>query len=395
MTVAFLQKIKKHYKEGGFFYTCYRGYKYLTWRSRCRKEGVSFPQLKDQEAPAVQKSVPVEAGAVEKPGFCCIGIVDSCMLKCKMCQKWKKDFGTVGIDQPTTQQWKTFIRQLRDLVDEGFEIDFGGGEALMHKDILELVAYAKSLGFRTTIASNGYLVDEAMAKRIVDSGLDCLVLSLDSLKPAIHDSMRGTPGVAQRVLNAIEYLRKYSSTIHIGICTIIMEQTLDGLVDLAEWVNNNRGKLNSILFMAAMQPNNTAVEDDWYKEGHDHFWPKDIKKVQKVIDDLMVRRKIGYWISNSVVQLEAFKSYFQDPSKFVKNSSCNLDRAVHASSIGDIFLCYRHALLGNIKNGDDIRTIWRSPEAEAARLDIRKCKDNCHFLLNCFYEGDYPFSVVA
>ncbi len=114
-----------------------------------------------------------------KPGFCCIGIVDTCMLKCQMCQKWKEDSGTVGIAQPTTEQWKTFIRQLRDLVDKDFEIDFGGGEALMRPDLLELVSYAKNLGFRNAIASNGYLINEDMAKRIVDSGLDNIVLSLD------------------------------------------------------------------------------------------------------------------------------------------------------------------------------------------------------------------------
>ncbi|MBU2221526.1 MAG: hypothetical protein KJ722_02795, partial [Candidatus Omnitrophica bacterium] len=230
---------------------------------------------------------------------------------------------------------------------------------------------------------------------IVDSGLDSLVLSLDSLKPEVHDSMRGVSGVASRVLKAVKFLRKYSDKIHIGICTIIMEQTLDGLVDLAQWVNSNRDEMNSILFMAAMQPNNTEVKNDWYENGHDHFWPKDIKNVNRVIDELIRRRKNGDWIGDSVVQLEAFKAYFKDPSKFVKKNPCNLDRAVHVSSIGDIFLCYRYALLGNIKNGDDVRKLWYSPAAEQARQDIRSCKDNCHFLLNCFFEGDYPFSVVA
>ncbi len=328
-----------------------------------------------------------------KPGFCCIGIVDSCMLRCKMCYKWKEDLGTIGFSQPTTEQWKTFIRQLRDLVDEGFEIDFGGGEALMRKDVLELVSYAKSLGFRNTIASNGYLIDEDMAKRIVDSGLDSIVLSLDSLKPEIHDRMRGVNGVAQRVHNAIKYLRKYSKDIHIGICTIIMEQALDGLLDLAEWVNTNRDKTNSILFMAPMQPNNTAVETDWYKDNYNFFWPKDIKKLHAILDELIRRRKEGHWIGDSVVQLEAFRAYFANPDKFVKKSPCNLDRAIHASSIGDIFLCYRYALLGNIKEGADIRELWRSKAAEKVRLDIRRCQDNCHFLLNCFFEGDYPFVV--
>lgn len=328
---------------------------------------------------------------IAKPGFCCIGIVDTCMLKCRMCQKWKPDTGIVGIAQPSTLQWKNFISQLRDLVDDGFEIDFGGGEALMKEDILELVSYAKSLGFRTTIASNGFLVDEQMAKRIVDSGLDSIVLSLDSLIPEIHDNMRGVNGVARRLLHAIEYLRNYSQTIHIGICTIIMEQSLNGLIDLAEWVNTHRDKTNSILFMAAMQPNNTDFDERWYEDTYRYFWPKDILRTHSIIDELIKRRKAGHWIGNSVVQLEAFKSYFENPFRFVKKGSCNLDRALHVSSIGDIFLCYRHALLGNIKRGDDIREIWHSEKAENTRNDIRNCKDNCHFLLNCFFEGDYPF----
>lgn len=328
-----------------------------------------------------------------KPGFCCIGIVDTCMLHCQMCQKWKADPGTAGYTQPTTEQWKTFIRQLRDLVDAGFEIDFGGGEALMRPDTLELVSYAKGLGFRTTIASNGYLITAEMARRIVDAGLDSLVLSLDSLRPEVHDRMRGVAGVAERVFKAIDHLRRYSKKIHIGICTIIMEQSLDGLTDLAEWVNTNREKTNSILFMAAMQPNNTSFDPEWFKKGHDHFWPKDTKKVHAVIDELIARRKAGHWIGDSVVQLEAFKAYFENPARFVKTKPCNLDRAVHASSIGDVYLCYRYALLGNIKEGADIRQLWRSETAERARDEIRKCQHNCHFLLNCFFEGDYPFSV--
>ncbi|MDO8602991.1 MAG: radical SAM protein [Candidatus Omnitrophota bacterium] len=332
--------------------------------------------------------------AVLKPGFCCIGIVDTCMLKCQMCHKWQDDPGTIGFSQPTTDEWKMFIRQLRDLVDEGFEIDFGGGEALMRNDVLDLVSYAKSLGFRNAIASNGYLINEDMAKRIVDSGLDSIVLSLDSLKPEVHDRMRGVKGVTERVFKAIEFLRKYSKDIHIGICTIIMEQSLGGIIDLAEWVNTNRDKMNSILFMAPMQQNNTPFDPGWFKKTEYNFiWPKDNKKTQNVLDELIRRRKLGHWIGDSVVQLEAFKAYFENPARFVKKSPCNLDRAIHASSIGDVFFCYRYGLLGNIKNGDDIREIWHSGSADRVRTDIKKCQHNCHFLLNCFFEGDYPFTV--
>ena len=328
---------------------------------------------------------------IRKPGFCCLGIVDSCMLRCKMCEKWKEDIYAHGLSQPTLDQYKTFVTQLREITDEGFEIDIGGGEALMRPDLLELVSFSRDLGFKMTVASNGWLIDETMAKRIVDSGLASIVLSLDSLDPVLHDEMRGVKGVHAQVMKAIDHLRAFSKDIHIGLCSIIMEKTLDSVLPLEEWANSMRDKINSILYMAVMQPNNTMKQDEWFDNDYDRIWPKDTQKVVGIVDELIARRKAGHWIGDSVEQLEAFKMYFQHPEKFVKSLPCNLDCAVHVSAVGDIFMCYRWEKLGNIKDGADIRELWYSDKAEKVRGNIRTCGDNCHYLLNCFFEGDYPF----
>lgn len=331
---------------------------------------------------------------IRKPGFCCLGIVDSCMLKCKMCEKWKEDIYAHGQTQPTLAQYKTFVSQLREIVDEGFEIDIGGGEALMRDDVLDLVRYMRELGFRTTIASNGFIINDALSKRIVESGLSSIILSIDSLKPEVHDEMRGVKGVQEQVLRAIDTIRSYSKDIHIGLCSIIMDKTLDDVTALAEWSNARRDKINSHLFMAVMQPNNTVKQDEWFdSDSIGGIWPRDIDKARAVVDDLITRRRRGDWIGNSVEQLEAFKMYFENPTRFVKKSPCNLDRALHVSAVGDIFLCFRWGTFGNIKDGADIRELWYSEEAEKIRSDIRTCGDNCHYLLNCFFEGDYPFIV--
>jgi len=331
---------------------------------------------------------------IAKPGFCCLGIVDTCMLNCQMCDKWKGDLWTKGKDEPTNEQYKEFLKQLRSIVDEGFEINIGGGEALMRKDLLELVRYMKDLGFRVTIASNGWLIDKEMAKRIVDSGLDSLIISIDSLNPALHDEMRGVEGVHSRAMNALKYVRSYSKDIHLGLCTIIMEKTIDGIIDLANWSRKRPELINSHLFMALMQPNNTEVEQEWMEKEKGNLWPQDIDKVTRVLDELIVRRARGEWIGNSVEQLEAMRSYFKNPLCFVKKTACNLDKALHVSAIGDIFLCFRHEILGNIKEArSDIGKQWFSDEYERTRENIRKCQDNCHYLINCYFEGDYPFVV--
>ena len=56
-------------------------------------------------------------------------------------------------------------------------------------------------------------------------------------------------------------------------------------------------------------------------------------------------------------------------------------------------MCINKDILGNVKH-DDIRTVWKSKEAEKTRHKIHTCKTNCHTLLNCYYEHEYPFELV-
>jgi len=196
--------------------------------------------------------------------------------------------------------------------------------------------------------------------------------------------------VYRRVMKAIEYLDRYAPNTRKGICTVVYDINLDDILPLAHWVIKNEA-IDWIGYMVVVQPNNTLLDRNWYKTGEFGFlWPKDTEKAITVIDEVMhLKNKIG----NQPCQLEAFKSYLRYPDRFVKKRACNMDRAVHVSSIGDIFICYRWPLLGNIKR-DDLMDVWYSKEADKVREDIRRCQDNCHFLLNCYFEGDYPFEVI-
>lgn len=340
----------------------------------------------------------MQDSAIAKPGFCCLGVVDTCMLRCKMCDKWKTDIFVQERRAPSVAEWKTFLTQLRDITEGPFEIDFGGGEAFMLPGLLDIVRHAADLGFTTVIASNGWSINEKMAKKIADSGLSKLIVSLDSLKPEIHDEIRGVKGVHARVMKAIENLDKYrrDKDFIIGICSIMMDKTMDGILDLYKWASNDE-RIRHILFMAVMQPNNTdeRFRNGWHqREQFEGLWPKEPQKAVDVIDQLIAYREKSFDVANSIPQLQAHKKYFQNPMDFVKTSPCNMDKAVHVSAVGDIFLCFKWDTVGNIMTPDtDIRKIWYSKEAEAVRNNIRTCKDNCHFLLNCYFEKDYPFEL--
>jgi len=327
-----------------------------------------------------------------KPEFGCLGITDNCMLRCKMCHKWEPDIFISEKDfnsYPSAAQYRKFLSGLRELVDDEFVLNFGGGEALLFKDIFKVIEIASKFGIRTNLNSNGFLIDKDIAAKLGNAGLENIKLSLDSLNMRTHDYMRGVQGVYERVMKAIDNLHKFAPKMRISLISVIYEQTYRDFIPLMEWINKNE-KIEHVLIMVAMQPNNTQPEEEWWKGEYGFLWPKDKDEVSRLMDKLIALKEKGYKINNSAAQLKAAKEYLRHPEKFVKKTVCNMYKAVHVSSIGQIFLCFNYGILGDIRNGDDIRNIWHSQAAEEVRKKIKNCKKNCHFLINCFFEEDDP-----
>ncbi|MBI4846191.1 MAG: radical SAM protein [Candidatus Omnitrophica bacterium] len=325
-----------------------------------------------------------------KPEFGCLGITDQCMLRCKMCYKWKPDILINEKDLncfPTVEQYSRFLTGLRELVDNEFVLNFGGGEALLFKDIYDVIKIASKYGLRTNINSNGYLIDENVALRLGQSGMQNIKLSLDSLQSEVHDHMRGVKGVYERVIRAIDNLHRFAPAMRISLISVIYEQTYRDFIPLMEWINKNE-KIEHVLVMVAMQPNNTPEEERWWEGEHGFLWPKDKEAAGELVDSLIQMKESGYKINNSVAQLRAVKKYILNPEKFVKKTMCNMYKAVHVSSLGQIFLCFNYGILGDIRRKDDIKEVWNSLQAQQVREKIKNCKKNCHFLINCFFEED-------
>lgn len=325
------------------------------------------------------------SGKVKNPSSFLLQVTDICMFKCEMCRSWKSE---PNLNELTIQQWKEFIVSLNGCFDSSIEIGITGGEPLLKEGVLDLVKICSENGFRTVLTTNAYLINKEMAKRIAESGLSLIFISLDSLDEQIHDSLRGVNGAYERAMKAIGYLDEFRSDLGIGIQTVITNKNLDGVIELMEWINKDK-RINANYVQVINIPINSPRDSAWYRRDEFSFlWPQDqdMEKVFFVVDELIRIKKNKNKISNSISHIESFKHYFRNPQEITRIKNCPFcDKSFNISLRGDIYLCWEMEPIGNILT-DNIKTLWFSEKAEQIRKIMKDCRKNCPTLINCSFE---------
>ena len=145
----------------------------------------------------------------------------SCNLTCKHCRASAENGPYPGeLDTKAAFKLLDEIRELGQPI-----IILTGGEPLMREDIFEITAYGHSLGLRMTMAPNGTMMTPENTKKMVESGIMRISLSLDGATEEFHDTFRGVPGAYQGVMDAIEMAK--AEGLEFQINTTITKDNLD------------------------------------------------------------------------------------------------------------------------------------------------------------------------
>ena len=104
----------------------------------------------------------------------------------------------------------------------------------MRADIYELIRYAKSIGLRPVLGTNGILITEEVAIKLKEAGLGAAGISLDSTDKAIHDKFRQSEGAWDKTIAAMDVCRKVGLPfqVHTTI-TNWNEKEVTNITDLA------------------------------------------------------------------------------------------------------------------------------------------------------------------
>jgi AdoMet-dependent heme synthase len=137
------------------------------------------------------------------PMFIDIGVTRACQCRCVHCSAVAQ---ACTKEEMTTDELKSAISQAVAL--GALEIIFSGGEPLMRPDLIEAVRFARNLGVLTRLNTNGLLLTREKILELRQAGVTQCAVSIDDAEPAVHDALRGLPGLHAAAVRGIQLLRE-------------------------------------------------------------------------------------------------------------------------------------------------------------------------------------------
>ncbi len=155
-----------------------------------------------------------------------------CNLACKHCR-------AVAEDHPYDNELdtKASFKLLEEIREVGQPIIIlTGGEPLLRDDIFDIAAYGTKIGLRMVMAPNGTLITQENARKMNESGIKRISVSLDGSTPETHDTFRGLENAFENSIRGIEIAKK--AGVEFQINTTITKTNLEQIPKILSLAEN-------------------------------------------------------------------------------------------------------------------------------------------------------------
>ncbi|WBW96421.1 radical SAM protein [Oceanirhabdus sp. W0125-5] len=253
-------------------------------------------------------------------------ITDECNLRCRHCYN---EFEREKREKLTIEQWKDVVIQLKNL--GCYNIMITGGEALLYKNIFDLLDFIDRSGFTFTINSNGILIDEKIVSKLKKyTNLDSVCITLYGLSKETYADFCRREIDPQKVINNIKLLNEN------GIDTIIQfnynNNTFEDALELKQFEKKYNLQLN--------------------------------KSISYIYSNLTASKSEDFNLSDEQLKRLYDEKIIEINDKCNPCTSCGRERC-SISSRGDVSICELMGAhpIGNITK-NSLMEIWSSLECE-------------------------------
>ena len=173
----------------------------------------------------------------------------ACNLRCPECPS-----GLRAFSRPTGNLKQDFFRKTIDELHKQliYLIFYFQGEPYINPGFLDMVKYAKDKGIYTITSTNGHFLNDANAKKTIESGLDRMIISVDGTTQETYENYRkegNLESVLQGARNIVKWKKEMNSATPHTIFQFLVvkpnEHQIDEIYRIAEEIGIDEVKLKT------------------------------------------------------------------------------------------------------------------------------------------------------
>lgn len=149
-------------------------------------------------------------------------------------------------DELTTEEGYRLIDRLSEFGNP--ILVFTGGDPMMRRDLVDLIAYADRKGLRCSLTPTATaLPTEERLRMVMQAGIRRVALSLDASTPEVHDAFRKVSGSWDRTMRILKNAQKVGLSAQVN--TTVSRHNLDLLSDMVPFIEEVGAVQWSLFFL--------------------------------------------------------------------------------------------------------------------------------------------------
>jgi MoaA/NifB/PqqE/SkfB family radical SAM enzyme len=313
------------------------------------------------------------------PLSCVLSITSKCNFRCNFCSFWrKKNIRTLSFEKA-----KKIINDLSSL--DCFYLSLTGGETLLVDYLVELLTYARKSNIKYLhIVTNGYLLDNNMAIKFSDVGMNDISISIDG-DEEFHDKKRNVSGAYQKAMAAIKNLKKYSPRTKIVLNGILFPENPEQCLHVLRLAR----EYDVYVKFQPLNRHPIFDRDNCAPGPSTKFTPLELKNI---ITKLKEDRRV---INSHLFLDNIYNYYFQRKKLIFKDSFCAFGyHHIEISENAHVFPCFEGLAWNDGMTSDgSLRELIQSSEYKEVLEKLRKCEGCQRNIYICYYEPRIVFPI--
>lgn len=169
-----------------------------------------------------------ESTARPRPLWLLAELTYACPLQCPYCSN-PLDFAHRRKGELSTGEWLEVLRQARTM--GATQLGFSGGEPLLRKDLEELIAGARELGYYSNLITSGIGMDGDRIAEFRNAGLDHIQISFQASDEELNNFLGGTDSYQHKFAMAKEIKRQgYPMVLNV----VLHRENIDQIADILD-----------------------------------------------------------------------------------------------------------------------------------------------------------------